>query len=119
MKDFINIKLYRTSFWDEDYHDHILCILHDEYKAIAEYGESIGKIINFGIVDIFDEEENHNFAEVNYSGELSEEERDYCIKLIKRYNKNIIKGKGGWKPHRMALNVSFIKCEADFQVIEP
>lgn len=100
-KDLVIIKVYRNND-TSDLRDLMLDELGENIKELKEFGDQIKKEIFFTVLDASELSETNltTFAEIEYTGELSPDEKEYYIETIKHFT---ISGEYNYKKRSLEI----------------
>lgn len=81
--DIVVIKLFRNEIGCSDYHDIMIEEYQEKVEELHKYGEERGKKILFTVCNSMSPIEADTFAEVTSNYDISDEEENYYIDVIK------------------------------------
>lgn len=83
MKYVVTIKFYRGQIVDTDYHDMILEEYKKLFKQLKDYFKAKNTAVFITYLDTYlPPLDTTPFAEVEYTGDLSQEDKDFCVQQL-------------------------------------
>ena len=113
MKDTVVIKVYRNDIACSEYHDVYLNDFNAKVNELKSYANQIGKKIYFTVCHALDCADFDCFAEVSYSGILSEQEKEKYISIIKFFAKDANIERNTLNVYDLPISIIFTKAQMD------
>ena len=88
MKDIVIIKVYRNDITCNEYHDTYNDAFEKIINETKRFANSIGKKVFFTVCTSLDCADFDTFAEIEYSGTLSKQEKDVYASLVNFFTRD-------------------------------
>lgn len=116
MNDIVIIKFFKPEYTSADFHDlYMEGELGDADADIAElknFGKKINKTILFSVCNTIDVAWIDGFAEISYSGTISDEEKQFYVNIIKRFSRDAkVNRRGELKVDSIPVTICLNKME--------
>ena len=113
MHDTVSIKVYRNDIACGEYRDITLDEFDLKIKELKDFADHIGKNVYFTVCNAVDCADFDCFAEVVYSGELSEQEKEKYTDIIKFFSKDGSIEGGSLNIYDLPISIIFIKAQIE------
>lgn len=113
MKDTVTIKLYRNAISCGDYHDLYADDFAAKIKELKSFAEQIGKNLYFTVCNASDCASFDCFAEIAYTGTLSEQEKAEYAAIVKFFAKDAEISDGALKVYDLPVSIFFVKAQIE------
>lgn len=113
MVDTVIIKVYRNNITCSDYHDISLDNFDLKVKELKNFADSIGKKIYFTVCNALDCADFDCFAEITYSGTLSEQEKEKYISIIKFFTQDANIERETLNIYDLPISIIFTKAQIE------